>query len=269
MGASMRKLNIIVLMLFFLTACSNSTTSKVDEKISFSLDSGLVTFIFDDGHKTFYNNAFSLFKDKGFVGSIAIDTKRWDSRDKNLMTNMQILEMQESGWEVMSHSVSHKNNTEGLNSLGWIVKRELKKSKEYLESNGFEVNQYVAPNSSFPLDKHKDLLQSYYQAGYTTYVNAKEEPIEKLVMSSPIDVYKLHRANMEGLSIDKLKGFIDYVEKNKVWLILYEHQIGGEERYTTTETLSELLDYIGTKNIEIVTGTQAIEIIKSHEIKSP
>lgn len=257
------RLVILLLALILITGCSSQTGTTEQE--AYSLNRGMVTFIFDDGHHTIYDNAYPIFKDKGLPAAVAINTGNWERGGEELMSAEEILTLQDSNWEVMSHSVSHKNNSKWLNSFGFIVEKELKESKETLESYGFEVNQYVAPMSTFPLNKHKDLLQTYYDAGFTTFKSSKEEHISELVMTSPLDVYEMHRANMEGKTIEELKEYVDYVEENDVWLVFYEHQIGGEDKYTDTETLKELLDYISEKDIQVTTGTEAIEVINSSE----
>jgi peptidoglycan/xylan/chitin deacetylase (PgdA/CDA1 family) len=219
-----------------------------------NLEKGMVTFIFDDVHSTFYDNAFPVFKEKGFSGSVAIDILRWQLNRGDLMTKNEVKELQESGWEIMSHSVTHKKFED---SSRLRVSLEIALSKTYLELMGFEVKQYVAPMSTYP-EKQFDLLKRFYDAGYTEYVDSKKEPVNSLVIENEADIYKFHRANMQGKTIEELKDYIDYVEENDSWLVLYEHQIGGEGEYTKTETLKELLDYIETKNVNVLTGSEAL-----------
>lgn len=242
---------------FYLTKSHNNGDGTLEHT---NLKQGMVTFIFDDGHATFYDNAYPLFEEKGYHAAIAIDTARFALGRSDLMTTNEVLELQENGWEVMSHSVTHGNFDE---SARIRVSSELIVSKKYLELLGFDVKQYVAPMSTYPLDEHKDLLERFYDAGYTTYVNAREKPIEELVINGEFDKYEMYRANMEGKSIEELKEYIDYVDESDSWLVFYEHQIGGAEKYITSEKLSELLAYIETKGIKVVTGSEALNIINN------
>lgn len=219
------------------------------------LDDGMVTFIFDDGHKTFYDNAYPLFEEKGYDAAIAVDTLGQTLRRGDRMSWQNISEMEESGWEVMSHSVTHQRYDE---SSRIRVALELFLSKVQLEILGYEVNQYVAPMSTYPLDEHKDLLDRFYDASYTTYKNPKELPIEELVLDE-FDTNEMYRVNMEGKSPEELINYVDFADKNDVWIVFYEHQIGGEDNYTKTETLSELLNYIDDIEIDVRTGSDAIE----------
>lgn len=222
-------------------------------------DEGLVTFIFDDGHKSIYENAYPIFNKRGYSASVAINTKACEEQNNQTMSNEQVLEMQKKGWEVMSHSVSHQR----FDILSRdAIEAELKNSKNYLTELGYDVNQFVAPFSTFPF-KDIDLLKKYYKGAYTTYADSRNEPIERLVIATDFDEYKMHRVNMEGKTIEQLKKYIDYVNENKVWIVFYEHKIGTDEKYTSSETLDTILEYINSKEMQVTTGSEAVDILKS------
>lgn len=238
---------VLLMGLYLVMPYKNQETTTANTN-----NQAMITFIFDDGNSSIYNNAYPLFEEKGYEAAVAIDTLRWTiGNDK--MSRSELSEMQDSGWEIMSHSVTHQNNDE---SSRLRVAMELFFSKAQLELLGFDVNQYVAPYSTYPLEDHKDLLMRYYDAGYTQYVDAAESEIGEIAFSGDVDKYEFHRANMEGKTIEQLKEYVDFVEENDAFLVLYEHEIGSGEKYTSKETLAELLDYIESKDIEVSTGIE-------------
>lgn len=248
--------NIVQTLLIVLILCTCLNTSSA----SSSLEKGIVTFIFDDGHTSIYKNAYPIFKKMGYTASVAIYTKGWRDGYPGLMTKEQVLQMQKSGWEVMSHSISHQRfdtaTREGLEG-------ELRISKEYLTELGFNVKQYVAPFSTFP-SEHIDLLPKYYEAAYTSYVDPNKPNKSKVIFGGK-DRYEIHRVSMQGKSIEELKAYIDYVDENRVWIVFYEHEIDTKKKYTNSETLEELLEYIELKDVEVLTGSTAVEIVMEEQ----
>ncbi|MDL1956535.1 MAG: polysaccharide deacetylase family protein, partial [Candidatus Desulfofervidus auxilii] len=68
-------------------------------------NSAMLTFSFDDGHKSVYESAFPILSQYGFVGTANVISNRIGSWSK--MNVNQLLEMQSAGWEICSHSKSH------------------------------------------------------------------------------------------------------------------------------------------------------------------
>jgi hypothetical protein len=60
---------------------------------------------------------------------------------------------------------------------------------------------------------------------------------------------------MYGKNTEGLKEYVDYVKANGGWLTFYEHQI-GTSGYTSVEILSDLLEYIKQKDIQVKTTNE-------------
>jgi len=87
-----RKFIFLMLIIFVLSPYANSA---------------MLTFSFDDGHKSVYESAFPILSQYGFVGTANVISNYILAGYSNQMTIAQLLEMQSTGWEICSHSKSH------------------------------------------------------------------------------------------------------------------------------------------------------------------
>lgn len=69
---------------------------------------GMVTFVFDDGLSSVYQYAFPVLDRYGFPATVGIIAGRVDSGDPDFMSVRQIRTLEKAGWEVASHSLTHK-----------------------------------------------------------------------------------------------------------------------------------------------------------------
>lgn len=109
----------------------------------------LITLTFDDGLLNTYEVAFPLMEKHGLKGVAFIATgiltgevKTVRMDDARYMSLDQIRELYSEGWEIGSHSVTHRN----LRTLDdGEVRRELVESKRFLLSEGFQVGSFAYP----------------------------------------------------------------------------------------------------------------------------
>ncbi len=73
---------------------------------------GMVSFTFDDGLSSVYDEAFPLLKKYRYPATIGIVLNRMTSGNKDYMDADTIRELEENGWEVASHGLTHKRPTE-------------------------------------------------------------------------------------------------------------------------------------------------------------
>jgi peptidoglycan/xylan/chitin deacetylase (PgdA/CDA1 family) len=105
----MCRLILVVLVLFLLSSCGGFSGHRPDESSRGSIP--LVTFVFDDGNDTDYLLGKKIFAEQGAVACSAVTTDRINTPYH--LTPPQIIALQDAGWEIMGHTVSHPN----LNSL--------------------------------------------------------------------------------------------------------------------------------------------------------
>ena len=69
---------------------------------------GMVSLVFDDGLSSVYQYAFPVLVRYGLVATVGIIANRVDSGDPDFMDEKQLHELEAAGWEIASHSLTHK-----------------------------------------------------------------------------------------------------------------------------------------------------------------
>ncbi|WP_233489626.1 polysaccharide deacetylase family protein [Solidesulfovibrio fructosivorans] len=68
----------------------------------------MVSIVFDDGLESVYQYAFPILEKLGLPATVGIIASRVDRGDPDFMTVAQIRDLAKAGWEVASHSLTHK-----------------------------------------------------------------------------------------------------------------------------------------------------------------
>ena len=198
----------------------NFSPDYMGSKVEVQKHRALITFIFDDGFEEDYSVAKPIFDAKGIAGVSAIITNRIGLDGK--LTINQILKLQDAGWEVASHTISHPH----LSTLTeQLIHEELGESKEILESLGFEINNLV-----YPFHDHDEtvrrIARNYYRSAKGRHSG---------ITSNPINTYQLNSLQIDDhTNIDAYKLFVDIAENEKKWMIFYMHK--------TTPAKAEMLE---------------------------
>ncbi len=69
---------------------------------------GMVSLVFDDGLESVYQYAFPILAKYAFPATVGIIANRVDVGDQDFMDENQLRELQKAGWEIASHSLTHK-----------------------------------------------------------------------------------------------------------------------------------------------------------------
>ena len=211
-----------------------------------------VTFIFDDGYQAEYDLAFPLFKEhnvkacsaitSGFIGHKKIGT------GEPYVTKEQLLEMQQYGWEILSHGKTHAE----LAKLSLHdAEQELKGSKYDLLQMGLNVDGFVYPchNSNQMVRQSTSQYYKYARGQHGRDITNKY--------------------NLSGIMIDDhtqlevYKFYIDQCKEDNTWLIFYCHMCTSKFIASTVQdrfnTLVNLLQYCHKKNVVIATAKEVYE----------
>jgi peptidoglycan/xylan/chitin deacetylase (PgdA/CDA1 family) len=206
----------VVLALFFLTSCGGTASHQ-------PLSSGgmipLVTFVFDDGNDTDFLLGKKIFEEQGAVACSAVTTDRINTPYH--VTSAQLIALQEAGWEIMGHTVSHPN----LNSLTVArINDELLQSKIVLERMGLTINNIV-----YPFNKNNETVRSiasnYYRSGRGG-TNSFNEGVT--------DPYFLKSFTFKH-ELPLMERYIDQAYRDKSWLIFYTHEIDAKVKVTGSQ----------------------------------
>ena len=75
-------------------------------------EAAMLTFTFDDGSRSTYTNAYPIMKKYNKTGVVYAISRRVADYYDNYIHADQFREMQDNGWEIGSHTVSHRRTTQ-------------------------------------------------------------------------------------------------------------------------------------------------------------
>ncbi len=130
-----------------------SESADAGEKIT----KARINFVIDDGYSDL-TEIKAIFDKYNMKAGIAVITDYIGSSD-DYITEDQLLEFYQDGWEVLSHSKTHKANWSELSEED--IKIECQDSKQYLESIGIDVRGIAIPYIFLPEEYKNIVTQSY------------------------------------------------------------------------------------------------------------
>ena len=215
----------------------------------------VVAFVFDDGRFEMWEIFKDVFESEGVPANVPVVTGSIDS-NPNYMTSEQLKELQNLGWCICSHTVTHSNVNELSDER---IKEEYGQSSKWLKERGFSHDIIVYPYGSTSA-KARKIASKYYKMGVNIVRNNLSNDIP--------DIDNLNLNRLAGLSqpsgasptYDEIKQRFDFgVERNE--LMIYE----DHPQYPdwTSEKIKELrtfIRYIKSKGVPIVTLEDAFQM---------
>jgi glycosyltransferase involved in cell wall biosynthesis len=141
--------------------CSSTNYFKSHNK------SNLIVCTFDDGYENLHKYALPVLKKYNFTATVFICvenigcTNKWNFKDTKIrkhLTELQLLDLKNSGWEIGSHGLTH-------NSLLKLTDKELDyeiyDSKKQLESIFGRIESYAYPYGDFNEYIKKKVAKNY------------------------------------------------------------------------------------------------------------
>ena len=159
----------------------------------------------------------------------------------NHMNLSQLSEMQSSGWEIGSHSMSHRALV-SLNSTDLL--EEVNGSKTYLEYHGFHVDAFAYPYGSTNSTVSEQVKDNYVIARAITSQDNYVGYSPRDLIGSP-DV----RAMPFVSDFQTVCEYIDLAIERREWVNFYFHSIlsDGKTNDTYSWTLEDLASYIAQR----------------------
>jgi peptidoglycan/xylan/chitin deacetylase (PgdA/CDA1 family) len=194
----------------------------------------LVSLTFDDASQTVYDVAFPTLNSHGIPATFYFMTSFLTDQWKT-----QLKSMENQGWEIGSHTRTHRDLTD-LSPADLIT--ELRQSKTDLEAAGLTVSGFAHPHGVGTRDAEilRQVKQYYAYArsakpGYNTPI------IEQYALKS--------QTQTASTSIEAMKGWVDSAIADKQWLIIMMHKVDntGNTESISPADLSELASYIKAK----------------------
>ena len=244
-----------------------------------------IAFVFDDGYRSVYTNAFPLFRQYGYTATLAqeIDKIGRDyGADPNypVCTTEDLRELIRAGWEVCNHPALDLEATEAemvsaAQAENTLLKQLLTGEKvknystgaitdgslAYPEFSAFRVTSAVyrggARNATsdrayrFVFDKLRTINGDIATRGDGLYVFAKGDEHAMLMSAFPVDV--------TSTSVDKSLAFLDGLAQAGSQAILYAHDVpdetpswGSPSPYLLTSDLEAILKRCKDLGIAVV-----------------
>jgi len=200
---------LAILAMSLLISC---TGGGIQRTVSPSGSIPMVSFVFDDGNDTDYLVGREIFAAQGVVASSAVTTDFINTADH--MTSAQVIALQDAGWEIMGHTVTHPN-LKSLSPAG--IEAEISRSKADLQRLGLTINNLV-----YPYNKNDETVRQitarHYRSGRggTNAFNAAD-----------LDPFHIRSFSMKH-DVAAMKGLIDVAYAERKWLVFYQHEINSK-----------------------------------------
>ena len=123
-----------------------------------------VMITFDDGYEDNYTNAYPIMKKYGFTGTIFVVTS-FLGKYPNYLTWAQAQELEENGFNIESHTVTHQSMTDASDEK---IKKELEDSKAAIQEHlGKESKYFAYPTGTYNLHIAQMAKDAGYRAAFT------------------------------------------------------------------------------------------------------
>jgi peptidoglycan/xylan/chitin deacetylase (PgdA/CDA1 family) len=183
-------------------------------------ENSCLTLTFDDGILSHYTTVYPLLKEKDFSATFFIIANKTKFENKSLMNFDQIKELQNNGFEIGSHTITHPRLTKLEENQ---ITKELFESKQILEQKGFEINSLSIPYRNY----NKQILEQANQYYPTIRDNYNTKSGGFFFNSLSVDV---------ETNIEKICKKIHTAKEKNYWLILIMHDINNNpERWDLSE----------------------------------
>ena len=225
-----------------------------------SINAPVVTFIDDDGRKEVYTRLLPIIKEKNIKYGLAIVSKYIDDSDV-CMTLEQLKECHDTGLiETLSHTYTMNSSLVGLTEDE--LNYQFSMSKKWLADNGFENRGIVYPTNNAN-ELVRTVARQYFDYGMRgTYFNDKgyldHSIIDRIAFGSFTSTNPMIAGVTDNGSLKYYKACVDKAVANGEWLIFMTHI--ADQSTEQDNVLKELIDYIQTSNVQIVSPSDGFEL---------
>lgn len=232
----------------------------------------LISFSDDDGKVGVYTKWKPILEEKGIPLNICIITGT--AGNNGYLTWEQIKELQNNyGCEILSHTVTHANISTHETNKTWI--EELKQSKLTLMKNGLNVRGFAYPNGGIWGTKEglvNGTSNGYWMTGlFYDYGVVTGGTINSHPLTTNMGIDRAGIGCYEATGFDTLEGMkakVDECIAKNGWLVFMTHVDDVANTDEDINNIKLLIDYIKSKNVDIVTLSEGFEIF-GNAIETP
>ncbi len=211
-------------------------------------DQNMVTIMLDDGEDNAYTAAYPILQEQGLSASLTVISG--SINQTGYITSQQLDEMTTSGFEVVSHGVSHEDMTQMTRIQ---AERELTKSKNALSR--WNPKHFAFPYGAYNSDLLA-LADKYYDSARAYEIGNNSRGV------FPFDIKV--RSVVSTTTLEEVQGWLDQAKTQKEWVVLVFHTIGqGDDNYHTNEqNFKEIINQITLSGVNVKTYGQAFNEFK-------
>jgi peptidoglycan/xylan/chitin deacetylase (PgdA/CDA1 family) len=204
----------------------------------------VMSLTFDDGHKTLLTNAMPLLATY-CVTATAYIVPAWTQIDPDAyMTWEDIADLQDAGWDIGSHSMTHPKLTEADPfDLDW----EIRQSQVVLQNRGFPAKSFSLPHEAYN-ETVMNIVKQYYQSCKTDRgINPGINDTDPYMIQS--------QTSLSWRPFSYYQAHIDSVLVTGGWYILNNHVLRedcqGGNWCVTAAQLSQVIEYAQANRVKI------------------
>lgn len=217
-------------------------------------DFPIISFVDDDGNAKFLTKSKPIYDKHGVKCTVAVVTDF--VLNNNGLSLSDIKGLNSEGYEIVSHTNSHSQEIykPGVaTATDEEIELDIKKSFDYLKENGLETDTIVWAWGGFKdATRYTKLAKKYFKYG----INATGGVMKAEILNDMY--YSRYFINMNSNTLDKYKTLIDDCYANNGWLIFGTHS--GSDSEFDSEFLDEIVNYVKSKKIQIMTVKEANKI---------
>jgi peptidoglycan/xylan/chitin deacetylase (PgdA/CDA1 family) len=214
-------------------------------------NSAMLTFTFPDGVSS-QRDGIAILSKYNMVGVINMIAKRVDK--KGHLSVDDLLNAQNLGWEITSHSYRHPNF---LKLSYEEADHELSYSKTYLENLGLRITNFTAPYGAWN-DSLNNLALKYYRSVEVGGNGLNSYPVKPpfILYSYPV---------LYTTTVQEVKNLISSGIAQNKWVIINLHKFGSDPAkpeniyWWSKDNFEELVSWVQKQNIQVVTIQEMIE----------
>ena len=230
-------------------------------------NNAIVTFVDDDCYTTFQDRWGTVADAKSIKLTIGIITEKLGQylgyspsyeEDLTYLNLAGVKTLQANGHDIASHSSLHPSLT-AIDNAVWDG--DLSRSKKFMSDNGFNDKVLVYPNGFGLVTNAKAIELKAITRKHFDY--AIDSATTQNII--PVDNYEIQRLSIDNMSLANMKIAVDNAITNKAWLVCMSHcglhwdKLGK----TRQQDYSDLIDYIQSLNVPILTATEALKRVGS------
>jgi peptidoglycan/xylan/chitin deacetylase (PgdA/CDA1 family) len=221
--------------------------------ISGNFSGGLISFTFDDGRTSAYNNAIPALDAAGFKSTNYIITGRFSS--PGYIGTSQVLSLQSRGHEVGAHTRTHQD----LRLMtAEQMRNEIAGSRTDLLNIGIgNVTTFAYPFGSYNQMAVDIIRNSGFSGARTSDAGFN---------SQQSDRFRLKRQNLgANVSLNQAQAWIDSAIRDRSWLIFVVHSVdnaAADDFTITPDLFRRIVNYTSSHSIKVITVREGIQMLR-------